>query len=258
MGRIAAFLYGLLAYAAFLATIGYAIGFMGNLWVPKSIDSGEPGPVSTAVTVNLLLLLAFAVQHTIMARPAFKQWFTRYVPQPIERSTFVLVASGLLALLFWQWRPIPGEVWGVENQIGAVLLQGLYFFGWFLVFYSSFLIDHFDLFGLRQVFLHLKNRPYTHHPFSTRSLYKVIRHPLMLGFVVASWATPVMTVGHLVFAVGITAYILVGIQFEERDLRRFLGEDYERYRRTTPALLPLPKRRADHPVPQQAAKQSGR
>jgi protein-S-isoprenylcysteine O-methyltransferase Ste14 len=254
MGRIAAFVYGLIAYAAFLVTILYAIGFIGNLWVPKSLDTGEPGSVGTAVVVNLLLLLAFAVQHTIMARPGFKAWWTKFIPKAIERSTFVLVASGLLLLLFWLWQPIAGDVWRVESQAGVLVLQALFFSGWFLVFYSSFLIDHFDLFGLRQVFLHLKNRPYTDHPFSTVSLYKIVRHPLMLGFLIASWASPVMSVGHLVFAIGITGYILVGIQFEERDLRRALGEDYERYRQTTPALLPLPKRRAEQPGSRQPAK----
>jgi protein-S-isoprenylcysteine O-methyltransferase Ste14 len=254
MGRLVSFLYGLVAYAAFFVTILYAIGFMGNLWVPKSIDTGPAGPVGEAVLVNLLLLLAFAVQHTVMARPGFKAWWTRIVPEPVERSTFVLVASGLLGLLFWLWRPIPAVVWQVENEALVVFIQAAFFAGWFVVFYASFLIDHFDLFGLRQVWLHLRGRPYTHPVFRTVSLYKVIRHPLMLGFLIASWAAPVMTYGHLLFAVGMTGYILVGIQFEERDLRRFVGAEYERYRETTPALLPLRLRRPERVADQAAGK----
>jgi protein-S-isoprenylcysteine O-methyltransferase Ste14 len=259
MGRVVIFFYGVVAYGAFFVTILYAIGFLGGFVVPKTIDSGTAGPVGTAVLINVLLILLFGVQHTIMARPWFKNWWTRILPKPAERSTFVLAASALLALLMWQWRPMPTIVWQLDAAAGKALLWGLYFFGWFLVFYSSFLIDHFDLFGLRQVFLHLKSREYHHRPFMAHSLYKVIRHPLMAGFLVAAWATPTMTQGHLLFAAVITGYVFVGVRLEERDLVRFLGEDYRRYRERTPMLLPLPKRNAAplSPVSMEARAASG-
>jgi len=232
--------YGVVAYLAFFAAILYMIGFLGGVLVPKGIDDGQPAPLAQAVAVNVLLILAFAVQHTIMARPAFKRWWTQYVPKPIERSTFVLVASAILLITFWQWRPISGVVWSVEGTAGRAVCYALFALGWALVFYSSFLINHFDLFGLRQVFLHFKNESYKPVPMKVVSLYQLVRNPLMLGFFIAVWATPVMTYGHLLFAACMTAYIFIGIQFEERTLSRELGAVYEAYRRRTPMLFPLP------------------
>jgi protein-S-isoprenylcysteine O-methyltransferase Ste14 len=249
MSRVLVFAYGLVAYGAFFAAILYSIGFLSGYVVPKGIDSGPEGPIGPAVAINVLLLGLFAVQHTIMARPRFKAWLGRLIPKAAERSTFVLAASLLLGLAMWQWRPLPGVIWHVEQPVFRALLLGLSMFGWGLVFYASFLIDHFDLFGLRQVFLHLRSRPYRHPPFMVRSVYRVVRHPLMLGFLIAFWATPTMTQGHLLFAVVLTAYILIGIRFEERDLVRHLGEDYQRYRRQTPMLLPLGKKKLPEAEP---------
>ena len=239
-----AFAYGLVCYAVFFVSFVYAIGFVGNFVVPKSIDSGPAGPVGLAVLINCLLLGLFAVQHTIMARPAFKRWWTKIVPRAVERSTFVLAASLILLLLFWQWRAIPGVMWQVEQPAGRLMMMGLSLAGWALVLYGSFLIDHFDLFGLRQVYLHLRRRTYTHPGFRTPPLYRLVRNPLMMGFLIAFWATPVMTYGHLLFAIMTTGYTLIGIQFEERDLARILGEDYLRYRERTPMILPLPRKKA--------------
>jgi protein-S-isoprenylcysteine O-methyltransferase Ste14 len=251
-----AFAYGLVCYAAFFVTILYAIGFVANLGVPKSIDSGVAGPVGQAVVINVLLLSLFVVQHTIMARPAFKRWWTQYVPKPVERSTFVLFSSLILLLVFWQWRPIAGGLWRIEDPLARGMLYGISFMGWALVFYASFLIDHFDLFGLRQVYSHLRRREYTHPEFQTPLLYRLVRNPLMLGFLIAFWFTPDMTYGHLLFAGLTTGYIFFGVSFEERDLAKILGEDYLRYRERTPMILPLPRRKsvedeAGRPVPDQ-------
>jgi protein-S-isoprenylcysteine O-methyltransferase Ste14 len=245
--RVGFFLYGIVAYLAFFVTILYMIGFLGDFLVPKTVDSGEIGPVSLAIGINVLLVALFALQHTIMARPAFKKTWTEVVPKPIERSTFVLVASAILALIFWQWRPIPATIWHFEALPVRAVFYAVFFIGWAVVFYSSFLIDHFDLFGLRQVGSYLVGREYTHPPLKTRSLYKHIRHPLMLGFLIAMWATPTMTVGHLVFAGAFTLYIFMGIAFEERDLKRFLGHGYARYAEETPMLLPIGRRRRKSP-----------
>jgi protein-S-isoprenylcysteine O-methyltransferase Ste14 len=242
MRRIMVMAYGICAYAAFLAAFLYLVGFLTGLAVPKSINSGTSSPLGVAVVVNLGLLAAFAVQHSIMARPWFKTWWTRFVPRPVERSTFVLATSVILAMLFWQWRPLPVVVWQVTNPVGQGLLICLFFSGIAVVLFSSFLIDHFDLFGLRQTYLYFRGREYRHPPFMVRSLYKHIRHPLMAGFLIAVWSSPMMTLGHLFFAAGITAYVFLGIALEERDLRRILGEDYERYRERTPMILPLPKK----------------
>jgi methanethiol S-methyltransferase len=238
MKRIFVLAYGIFAYALFFVAILYSMGFVANVAVPKSIDSGETGAVLPAVLINSLLLGAFAIQHTIMARRSFKKWITRYIPQSAERSTFVLVASALLLFAFWQWRPMTGIVWQVESEAAALALHAGYWFGWFLVFFATFLINHFDLFGLRQVYLQFRNQPYTPLVFRMTGLYKLVRHPLLLGFLVAFWSAPVMTEGRLLFAVLTTGYILMGIQFEERDLVHAHGEAYRRYQRNVPMLIP--------------------
>jgi protein-S-isoprenylcysteine O-methyltransferase Ste14 len=237
--RIAFFVYGLAAYLLFLAAFLYAIGFVGDLAiVPKGIDDGVVPPLPQAIVVNLVLLLLFAVQHNVMARPRFKEWWTRFVPRPIERSTYVAAASLILLLLYWQWRPMPTVVWQVDNAAGRAALWLMFWAGWGIVLFSSFLIDHFELFGLKQVWLYLRGREPASAPFSERSLYRWMRHPLMFGFILAFWSATTMTLGRLLFAVVTTVWILIAIQIEERDLVRMLGEPYQRYRERTTMLVP--------------------
>ena len=229
-GRIIAFLYGLVCYLTFLVSFLYAIGFVGNVIVPKSIDSGPEGPLVKALLINAILLSLFAIQHSVMARQWFKRAWTKIVPEPVERSTYVLLASLILLLLFWKWHPMKGIVWDVHNPNGRTALQGLFWIGWGLVLVSTYLIDHFGLFGMKQVYNYLVGKHDEPPPFKAPTLYKMVRHPLYLGFIIAFWATPRMTTGHLFFAIMTTAYILVAIQFEERDLIRFYGNSYRKYR----------------------------
>jgi protein-S-isoprenylcysteine O-methyltransferase Ste14 len=238
MHRIGVFLYGVFAYACFFATFLYAIGFVGGFGVPHSIDAAPNGTLGVAVAIDLLLLAVFAVQHSVMARPAFKRWWTRLVPDPAERSTYVLASSLALLLLFWCWRPIGGFVWQVEHPVGQAVLYGLFAAGWVTVLVTTFLINHFDLFGLRQVWLHLRGTPYRPLGFVTPGPYWYVRHPLYVGWLLAFWATPTMTAAHLLFAVTTTVYILIAIRFEERDLGTVHGGRYAQYRRSVPMLVP--------------------
>lgn len=237
------FLYGVVSYVIFFVTFLYAIGFVGNLVVPKAIDTPPTaGTFWRGLLANVILMSIFAVQHSVMARPAFKKWWTRFVPRPIERSTYVLFSSLALILMYWQWRAMPDAVWTVTNPIGVYLLWLLFFTGWGLILFSTFLINHFDLFGLRQVDHYRRGVEYKYLPFGTPVVYKIIRHPIMLGFIIAFWSTPNMSVGHLLFAAVTTAYILVAIQLEERDLVSYHGEAYEDYRREVSMLIPIPRK----------------
>ena len=239
MNRSLAVLYGGACYTAFLATFLYAIAFVAGFGVPKHIDNGAQTPLWTALAIDIGLLTLFAVQHSGMARPAFKRWWTRFVPPPIERSTFVLVSSAVLALLFWLWRPLPQVVWHVDAGLARGVLWGVSLFGWLLVLTSSFTINHFELFGLRQVWLHARGRVAKDDAFVIRAMYRIVRHPLMLGFLIAFWVTPTMTLGHLLFAAVVTGYIVVAVKFlEERDLVAMHGDTYRDYQRKVPMLLP--------------------
>ena len=249
MKRLLTIGYAATCYAVFVVAFVYSIGFVGSVAVPRSIDHGVAAPIGEAIVVNVLLLGFFAVQHTVMARPAFKRWWTRFVPRPIERSTYVLLSSLVLFLLFWQWRTMPSVVWDVTWPPGRIGLWILFGLGWAVVFSATFMINHFDLFGLRQVYLASRGRPYTDLNFRTPLLYRFVRHPIMLGFIIAFWAIPTMTVGHLVFAVATTAYILIALQFEEHDLGTALGDQYREYRRRVPMLIPGFHRGTDTSVP---------
>jgi protein-S-isoprenylcysteine O-methyltransferase Ste14 len=241
MGRFIAFLYGLASYVAFFVAILYAIGFLSGLAVPKSIDTGTAGPMAEAFIINLLLMSVFAVQHSVMARQGFKQWWTQFVPKSVERSTYVLFSSLALILLFWQWRPIPTVVWQIDNPQIAMAMMGLSFAGWLIVLTSTFLINHFELFGLHQVANNLVGREMPTPHFRTPLYYKFVRHPIYLGFIIAFWVAPTMTVGHLLFAAVTTAYIFVGILLEERDLIDLFGDDYRRYKDRVSMLVPWRK-----------------
>ena len=248
--RIAFFIYGSLSYLIFLGTFLYAIGFIGNFAVPRTLDGASSGSLAMAFAVDVVLLTLFAVQHSVMARKWFKHWWTRRVPKPLERSTYVLFSSLALILLFWQWQPLGGVVWSIEDPVGRIVLHGLFAFGWALVLFSTFLINHFDLFGLRQVWLNLLGRPYTTLRFGTPGPYRLVRHPLYVGWLFAFWSTPTMTLAHLLFSIATTAYILMAIQFEERDLAGEHGEAYEAYRRSVPMLIPFTRRHRDSEVTQ--------
>ena len=239
MGRGIAFLYGVVCYAIFFLTFLYLVGFLGNLLVPRSIDVGPAATTLIALTINFALIALFGIQHTVMARPEFKEKWTKIVPKSIERSTYVLITSLILILLYWQWRPMTNQViWEAGAAWLQYLLWAVFFGGFGIVLLSTFIIDHFDLFGLRQVWLNFRQKPYTNSGFKVTFFYKFVRHPLYVGWIMAFWGTPRMTVGHLLFAVGMTAYILIAIRYEERDLVRFLGDDYSQYREKVPMLIP--------------------
>lgn len=239
MGKLTSFLYGLVAYALCVVTLLYAIGFVTGFGVPKTIDTGTEAPLFTAIVINLVLMTIFAVQHSVMARPQFKAWWTRIVPEPVERSTYVLFASLALVLLFWQWRPIPAVVWEVSNPQAAMALTILEFFGWAVLFLSTFMINHFELFGLHQVTNNLADKPMPKMSFRTPFFYNFVRHPIYLGLIIAFWSTPTMTAGHLLFAAVTTAYIFVGIALEENDLVAVFGDDYRRYRQKVAMIVPF-------------------
>lgn len=245
--RIFFFTYGVFSYLVFFGTFLFAIGFVGNFGVPRTLDGFAEGPLALGLAIDVGLLMLFAIQHSIMARKWFKERWTQVVPNPVERSTYVLFSSLSLILLFWQWRPLGGAIWAVENPTGILVLRLLFAFGWLLVLVSTFLINHFDLFGLRQVWFYLLGRTEKPTQFVTPGPYKLVRHPLYVGWLFAFWMTPVMTAAHFLFAVATTAYILLAIRFEERDLVREHGETYERYRREVPMLIPFARKQGFEP-----------
>lgn len=242
MNRITGLIYGIVSYAIFFATFLYAIGFVGNIFVPKGIDSIPNVPMTQALLINLGLLGIFAIQHSVMARPAFKRWITKFIPEAMERSTYTLASSLLLIAMFWLWEPMGGVVWSIENPAGVALMYSGFAFGWLLVLVSTFLINHFDLFGLRQVWLNFRNKPYTKLKFNLPFAYRVVRHPLYLGWLFAFWCIPTMTIAHLAFAIATTAYILIAIQLEERDLMD-MHPEYAEYRKRVPMIIPFVRKR---------------
>lgn len=235
-------LYGIFAYVIFLIAFLYAIGFVGNFIVPKSIDSGTETTLLSSLFINVILLSVFALQHSIMARPVFKKWFITIISPAMERSTYILLSSLALLLIYWQWQPITTIVWETESTIAIYILTGIFFIGWLIVLLSTFMINHFELFGLAQIFDNLKNKQTPNPKFQTNYLYKIVRHPIMLGFIIAFWATPTMTAGHLLFSIVTTIYILVAVKYlEEKDLRKFIGEKYETYQKEVPMIVPYTK-----------------
>jgi len=239
MTRIFAIAYGSIAYIAGFIALVYAIGFLGGFPVPKTINSGIPSDLTSSIIVNLVVLILFALQQSIMARPAFKIWWGIFVPDYIERSTYVLLTAILLAIIYWQWRPMTGIIWHIDNSIGVMAINGLFWSGWIILFASTFMVSHTDLFGLRQVFLKFKEQEYTHLDFKIAGFYKLVRHPIMTGIIIAFWSTPHMTSGHLLFAGVCTAYILVALQFEEHDLMNIFGDRYADYKQKVSMLFPL-------------------
>lgn len=242
MTKILALLYGLFCYLIFLGSFLYAVGFVGDILVPKGIDTGLPGPLPESLAVDAVLLTVFALQHSVMARSGFKRWWTNIVPASVERSTYVLFSSLALILIYWQWRPLPQPIWSVANTTLAAALWGVFWLGWGIVLLSTFLINHFDLFGLHQVWNNFLGRSAPAPEFRTPLFYRIVRHPIYLGFVLAFWATPTMTLGHLFFAIATTGYMLIGIQLEERDLMTVFGTTYAEYRRRVSMIIPLPPR----------------
>ncbi|ALM09070.1 membrane protein [Sediminicola sp. YIK13] len=242
MKKVVILIYGALAYLIFLVAFLYAIGFVGNIMVPKSIDSGTETSLFSSIFMNVILLSVFALQHSIMARPAFKKWFTTIISPAMERSTYILLSSLALLLIYWQWQPITTIVWEAENEIVGLILKGIFFLGWVIVLLSTFMINHFELFGLEQIYDNLKNKQTQNPKFQTNYLYKLVRHPIMLGFLIAFWFTPVMTVGHLLFTVITTLYIFIAVKYlEEKDLRNSIGEKYEAYQKKVPMIIPFTK-----------------
>ena len=241
MKKVLIIIYGILAYIVFLTAFLYAIGFVGNLFVPKSIDSGEEISQIPAVLINLGLLSLFALQHSIMARPAFKKWFTQFINPAIERSTYILLSSLILLFMYWKWQPMTAIVWETEATVSSILMV-VFFSGWLIVFLSTLMISHFELFGLTQIYQNFKNQSLTTPKFQVNWFYKLVRHPIMLGFIIAFWAAPTMTFGRLLFAVVTTAYILIAVKFlEEKDLKKIIGKDYEAYQMRVPMIFPFTK-----------------
>lgn len=244
MKKILVILYGIVAYVVFLIAFLYAIGFVGNILAPKSIDSGVEGPVLQSILINIGLLSIFALQHSVMARPAFKKWIKRFINPAIERSTYILLSSLALLLIYWKWQPMTTIVWETDGTI-ALLLTVVFFLGWLVVFLSTFMISHFELFGLTQIYENFKDQKLTYPKFQTKWFYKIVRHPIMLGFIIAFWATPTMSLGHLLFTVVTTAYILIAVKFlEEKDLKKIIGKEYEEYQKKVPMIVPFMKAKA--------------
>lgn len=241
MSRILAFIYGVVCYLISMIAILYSIGFVGNFIVPKTLDSNLDGSLINRILIDISLIALFGIQHSLMARQNFKKWWTKIIPHPIERSTYVLMASLTLLLLFWQWHSLGGMIWNIQNPIVSNIIYGIFALGWLIVLISTFMINHFDLFGLRQVYLYLRGQEYEYLGFRTPGFYKYVRHPIMLGFVIAFWATPTMTFSHLIFALGTTIYTLVGIKLEEVDMISIYGDLYQEYREQVSMLIPIPR-----------------